>query len=208
MKIMKESLKMRATVTMGKWKGVPLKWQVVQVEEQKALLVCKKVVDLRPFEKPSSESLWEYEIWEKTDLRRWLNDTFFNKAFKTEEKFRIVQSEIVTKVYREGMCIKTEKTMDHVFILSAGELLRYVTGKGRSCRTLTSDEEYWEQSSSYSAFTGNVGYWLRSRGDDFMSSYWPVDYADQFGELYYNEGNPLELRGVRPAVWIETENHG
>ena len=161
-----------------------------------------------PFEKPSSESLWEYEIWEKTDLRRWLNDIFFNKAFKTEEKFRIVQSEIVTKVYREGMCIKTEKTMDHVFILSAGELLRYVTEKGRSCRTLTSDEEYWEQSSSYSAFTGNVGYWLRSRGDDFMSSYWPVDYADQFGELYYNEGNPLELRGVRPAVWIETENHG
>lgn len=199
---MKESLKMRATVTMGKWKGIPLKWQVVKIEDQKALLVCKKVVELRPFEKPSSEALWEYEIWEKTDLRRWLNDTFFNEAFTTEEKFRIVQSEVVTKVDGEGELIKTEKTMDNVFILSARELLQYMTGKGRCCKALTSNED-WEQSRSYNEFTGDVGYWLRSREDDFMSSYWPVDYVNQFGELYYNESNPLNLGGVRPAMWIK-----
>ena len=196
---MKEPLKMRSTVTMGRWWDVPLKWQVVKIEDQKALLVCKKVVDMRPFEVPSKDSFWVYEIWEKTDLRRWLNGTFYNNAFKEEEKGRIIQSEVVTVVDREGETIETEKTMDHVFTLSDLELFRYVTKKGILCKALKydDDDEYWERTS---------GYWLRSRGDNFMSAYWAVDFVDKHGDIYYNEGNPYDDKGVRPAMWIKIEN--
>ena len=195
-------MRRRSVITMGEWcfaftldklpeddkgifsswyKKLPLKWQVLEVKNSKALVVCKKVLCNRKFDIDDS-----YNIWSETDLQCWLNTIFIERAFKNEEKRRIVTSTIITKLAREEEIIRNEETEDKIFILSFKELLDYLSKNSIDC---------------------DSPYWLRDRNDDFMSSCFPVysmEYLDIHKEPYIStERKPTEKLGIRPAMWID-----
>lgn len=78
----------REVVKFGKYNGKPVKWVVLEKKEGKALLLCKNVLTELPFGAEKGVSLWE-----KSQIRKWLNEEFYNTAFSTEEKGKIIAKE-------------------------------------------------------------------------------------------------------------------
>ena len=54
----------------------PIEWRVLEVSNDKALLITKDAIDCKPY---------NYEMrnitWENCTLRQWLNNEFINQAF-------------------------------------------------------------------------------------------------------------------------------
>ena len=70
----------------------PIEWIVLGTSDDKALLLSKYVLDYKPV-----HTFNEYYPWEQSELMDWLNNDFFDKAFKISEKRRMVKMEISFK---------------------------------------------------------------------------------------------------------------
>lgn len=116
------------------FKYEPLEWYVLNPNE--GLLLAKKTLDCQPFsnyygvesDDPSSWLVVE-NMWETSDIRKWLNIDFYNLAFDEKEKLEIEKSKIVSNIYLErpscdiknSKIISTSVTHDSVFLLSIEE---------------------------------------------------------------------------------------
>ena len=58
----------------------PIEWRVLEVSNNKALLVTKDAIDGKPY-----NTEWEDITWEQCSLRQWLNNEFINQAFSKKE---------------------------------------------------------------------------------------------------------------------------
>lgn len=116
----------------------PIKWRVLHVnEDNTALLMSDKILDMRPFnETGSDESGAVYVTWENSTLRSWLNgygtdvnrdgalfnlDNFLYTAFTTDELDAIVRSTVINDKndLLETQC--PNNTDDYVFILNESD---------------------------------------------------------------------------------------
>ena len=70
----------------------PIEWIVLGIKENKALLVSKYILDFKEMH-PYDEQF----NWENSELRDWLNDDFFQKAFSYSEKLKMVRIELSSK---------------------------------------------------------------------------------------------------------------
>ena len=70
----------------------PLEWIVLGKEENRALLLSKYVLDYRQI-----HSIKEEFDWEQAEIREWLNNVFFDKAFKNSEKRKMLRIELSSK---------------------------------------------------------------------------------------------------------------
>ena len=59
----------------------PIKWRVLSNDGTKALLITDKIIDFKHFHNTAEDTSWA-----TSDLRTWLNNTFYNKAFNDSEK--------------------------------------------------------------------------------------------------------------------------
>ena len=85
-----------------------IKWNVVNVEGDEAVLVSDCILDWKPY----NETV-KYVTWETCSLRKWLNEEFFVNAFSEEEQNAICES----KVALEG-----KNVTDKVYIDSVNEI--------------------------------------------------------------------------------------
>ncbi|MBR2038590.1 MAG: hypothetical protein IKA09_12835 [Lachnospiraceae bacterium] len=67
----------------------PIEWIVLDVQEDKALLLSCYALDSQPYNKAYTPVTWE-----ECTLRNWLNSTFLNAAFTEDEKKKIEITEI------------------------------------------------------------------------------------------------------------------
>lgn len=167
-----------------------IEWQVLDINDGKALLISKYGLDAKPsFDYGSKKAYWEI-----SSLRGWLNGAFFNTAFNNNEKERIV-------FYTNGY------TQDKVFLLSDNEAEKYFTSKDKRKCFAT---EYAKKSGVY---TGNgkifskdnsCMWWLRSHNDDFIA-----DHVSMDGSTTTTINPASCCIAVRPAIWIQLqiENH-
>ena len=58
----------------------PIEWLVLDVKENEALLISRYGLDYKPYGN-DPYSFW----WERSELRRWLNDNFIKSAFSNED---------------------------------------------------------------------------------------------------------------------------
>ena len=103
-----------------------LDWLVLDIQDGKALVISEKVLSQRP---------WHYEqrllTWEPSDIRRYLNGTFFDNTFTEEEKAFIVETRVVNNMNPWfGSAGVGEDTMDRVFLLSLEEVVQYFGDSG------------------------------------------------------------------------------
>lgn len=122
----------------------PIEWYVTSVENGKAVLVSRNILDSRSYSDNGSS------IWQSSSLRQWLNGDFMYNAFNTMEMQRIANTDIdlictepsySESGYSDRISIPTAR------ILSA---LSYDALKG--------DEpvSYWLAGSSGSAYRANL----------------------------------------------------
>ena len=100
--------------------NTPIEWLVLESDRETALLISRYALDCRPYNEK-----YEDTTWEQCTLRGWLNNEFFNKAFSTEEKQYILQSNVSADKNPKYSTNPGNATKDNVFLLSIVEANKY-----------------------------------------------------------------------------------
>ncbi len=142
----------------------PIEWIVLEVQDNKALLVSKQALDCVSFYQ-SKEDI----VWLSSGIREWLNGEFWNESFTEEEKAAILETEI-SNLAEEGNDAWTpamgSDTTDKVFLLSYQEAMRFF--QEQNDRKITGTEYARSQGARFAGITsfgiGETDWWLRSPG--------------------------------------------
>ena len=162
----------------------PIKWRVLSIENNTAFLLADRSLASRSnLDEEKGETSWE-----NSEVRKWLNNDFYNDAFSEEEKQGVVLKTFDntedTEGYRSG-----NSTQDKVALLSLRELAveRYGLLRGR-CSRYTSD--------------GNMDWALRTIADPS----WFGDgngFIDVPTSATIDEGWSMgEKIGIRPIMYL------
>ena len=177
----------------------PIEWQVLEIKDGRMLLISKYVLDAQMFDD-------NWAVWENSYLRNWLKNDFYETAFSTAEKTRIIETELNNSdSYLEPDDVSAE-TKDKVFLLSVNEAVRYF-GEGAGFE----NESRTAKPTAYAIARGvnangseadDIKCWwhLRSNGvhEGLVEQ---VNVWGQFVDINKSDSD----RGVRPAVWITLE---
>ncbi|MDR3277844.1 MAG: DUF6273 domain-containing protein, partial [Oscillospiraceae bacterium] len=122
--------------------------------------------------------------WETSDIRKWLNGSFYSGAFSGGEKRGIAETTISNPYNAEWGTDGGNKTSDKVFLLSLDEAERYFSNDGDRAANYGNDGAWW---------------WLRSPGAYVSGAAGVVG-----GGIVYDSGNYVfgYYGGVRPALYI------
>ena len=148
-------------------KKEPVLWWVLKNDGEKALLLSAYNLDAQQYSKKGEDVTWE-----KSDLRKWMNTTFLQKAFTTSEQNAIATTHVVTPNSYNGRPGGSD-TDDKVFALSVQEAVsggffyeggRYFNNADvdlKSCNT----EYACAQSDGWLAYPPSAdNWWLRTPG--------------------------------------------
>ncbi len=178
----------------------PIEWQILAKEGNKLLLISKYVLDCQQYQNKR-----EGNTWENSSLRNWLNSTFLNNAFSTEEQAQIENITVSADKNPLYDINPGNSTIDKVFLLSIAEVKKYFSSsEARVCEPTTF-------AVAQGAFTMNEDdlmgtfWWLRSPGcsQDFVAEVSLVGSLQCEGE----SGVTIwDEAGVRPALWINLDS--
>ena len=177
-----------------------IEWLVLAKEGNRLLLISDKALDCQQY----NES-WEDVTWETCSLRKWMNNTFLNEAFSTEEQKMIQSTNVSADENPEYDTDPGKATTDQVFLLSINEVNKY----------FASDEERMCVPTAYAIANGaytsdsytkggaaTCWWWLRSPG----RSQSRAAGVGRGGGVLGIGGNVSNDYGcVRPAIWIDLD---
>lgn len=189
--------------------ATPIEWLVLARDGNKALLISRYALDAQPYNKDYTSVTWE-----TCTLRKWLNGTFYNKAFSSAEQAAILTTNVdnsKNQCYSGWSTSGGNNTQDKVFLLSYAEANKYFgvtydnssNTKSRVAPTAYAiAQEAWTSSSNKTADSTDAGWWwLRS----------PGSYQD-CAALVYSDGSLFSFfsvndasGSVRPALWVNIE---
>ena len=168
-----------------------IEWQVLAVEKGKVLVISRYGLEAMPYN-DSNRSV----TWETSTLRKWLNGTFYAKAFSSAEKGQVLSGR-VTNPDNPSYGTKGGNDMtDRIFLLSIDEAKKYFAGDAeRQCRPTT----YAKDNGANINKDLNAVWWLRSPG--FRENY--AANIDGSGSINRSGNVVSSAKGaVRPAFWL------
>lgn len=207
------------------FRSEPIKWTVVAVEEGRAKLRATECVDVTEYlaktkykfdenagNYVNNEDKTHYACdWETSDLRRYLNETFFNAAFNDKQKAlleeRVSDNGKNNAYYKDKVYAVGGDTSDKVFVDAYGEVYGEGSVEGGAIVKATD----YALSSGIDLSTdrsGYVGYYTRTAGEK-ADKVGVIDKNGQFsvgGGLYFEtdeNGNTKGGIGVVPCLWIK-----
>ena len=140
----------------------PIEWRVLESDGETALLISRYALDCKPYNTEFVDTTWE-----QCTLRGWLNNAFYNRAFSTEEKQYILQSDVSADKNPKNSTNPGNATKDNVFLLSIVEANKYFkSDDARKC----APTDYAIQQGAYTSDSYKVEgrraccWWLRSPG--------------------------------------------
>lgn len=186
-----------------------IEWEVLEIRDDKALLLSKYGLDCMVF---NSEG-WNTN-WADSEVRSWLNGTFYKKSFNDEEKEHIIKSEITTIFFPSEDNWAFEKTEDCVFILNSDELDIYYPGQYILPQN---DSDWLRKNKKYDAKP--TKYCLNNYYDTYCNEYWwlrsGLPESSNWGEgscvLAAGPNGIIEeiavhcSKLVRPAIWVKID---
>ena len=180
-----------------------IEWIVADVQGDEALLISKYAIEAMDFNNETKEITWE-----KSSIRKWLNEDFIQDTFTTEEQ-GIIVSKNVNNDQTQGRRAKNggATTTDQVFLLSYAEVQKYfTTNKQRIC-TITPYAAGVAKTANARTDNGKAGgncwWWLRTPGDSLEDR--DVIETDGTRSNYYVN---RKYGAVRPAMWINLTESG
>ena len=203
----------------------PIRWRVLDIQENRAMLLADRMPDSVPFHAADEEIAWD-----GSTLRSWLNGYdakankqgidytgagFIDRAFTAEEREAILPVQCENDANRDYQTDSGKDTEDCLFILSNDEVFeeteaeRYGFHFGRDyddpAKRFTSTlyakcmGAWW---SPVDAYAGNSFWFMRTSGYTPRS----VTYVCDFGYIY-SRGTLVTCSdaGVLPAMWIDLD---
>lgn len=179
-----------------------IEWEVLAVENEKALLISKYALDCQQY-----NSEYTSVTWESCTLRKWLNNTFLNRAFGTSHQKMILSSTVTADENPKSETAPGNDTTDKVFLLSITEATKYFSiNEERKCAST----EFAKANGAATSSTETVGaggaatcwWWLRLPG--FFQDY--AALVSHNGSVSYYGSDVSNGHGcVRPAMWISID---
>jgi hypothetical protein len=127
----------------------------------------------------------EPATWEGSEIREWLNGSFIENTFTTEERRHIAESRVTNDNNPAHGTSGGISTIDHIFLLSIDEAQTYFTdNEARIARDAAGTASWW---------------WLRSPG---YNSLLAACVNSDGNVIVYGIYVDLEDGGVRPALWL------
>ena len=176
-------------IKYGKFDSMPIDWIVLDEKDDKLLVVSKNGLDARSY-----NSNWTYVEWEKSTLRKWLNNDFFDYCFNDQEKEKIVETAVMNIVDLKNGAEKDIN--DRIFLLSVDETERlFEDAAMRQCKSTG----YAKRQGADVDDKDMSWWWLRSSGKVKGNA----AYVDSNGAIN-SEGHfvGMSYGTVRPAMWI------
>ena len=210
-----------ATVTKGTayyFKVEPIKWRILEDDDGTATILCEMIIDAHRFDDSSNN-------YKESEIRAWLNNNFYNKAFSELERgiINTVQVDNSAKstmpygvTWNGGVNnYACANTYDKVWLLSEEEMTRsweYVNYASYNIDDSQRNKQTTDYAKANYAYTYNTAsstyydngwWWLRSPSSSYSdnSRYLTFDYgyANYIGNV--SDSN----RGVVPALKISLE---
>lgn len=175
--------------------NTPIEWQVLDIQDGKALLISKYALDCQPYNASGMDMTWE-----TCSLRTWLNETFLNSAFRSEETGWILKTTVTADQNPKSTTYAGKNTQDRIFLLSVPEAEKYLASDlNRQCQAT----EFAKAQGAYTiAPNGNCWWWLRTPG--YLRSY--AACVSSTGRVNYSGTAVNIMRGsVRPAMWVNLD---
>ena len=134
--------------------------------------------------------------WEDSEMRVWLNDSFFNTAFSRSEQRQIEPYAATADANPYYDTEQGSDTLDYVWLLSAQEVQKYLPDKsGRHAQATV-----YAYSVYRFAYPDNVEWALRTAAN-LPQNHAIVNFS---GSLFEIEGN-YQSAAVRPAIKVRLD---
>lgn len=127
-------------------KATPIEWYIIDMTDDKICLLSKYVVEIMGFQGNN---------WSQSNIRRWLNNVFYEAAFSDDEKQKICETVLLNNIgltiYNLGegdfeffyTPLASDVTRDKVFIPEINDLCKKITIT-KNGRVQSTREEYDE----------------------------------------------------------------
>ena len=200
----------------------PIEWIVLDRNGNNALLLSKYIIDFMCYNDTTDI---KDTTWEKSTLRKWLNNTFLRNAFNENEQTCIIVSYILNNSNPDWGTDGGNNTSDKIFCLSVDEVIKYfdnpeafgATAKGSKFsatrptnyainknigiyKNLVNNGTAWHK--------GNGAYWLRTPGlrknHAIKVNYGGTfSFSGSFVNKWVDDDKSNIYPGVRPALWVD-----
>lgn len=175
-------------IYFGTKNGKKIEWKVLDVQDNKAFLVCESIICNMPYHNSGG-----FTTWEDCLLRKWLNETFLHEYFSLSERSCILNCNVVTEADSDFEIQKTVATVDRIFLLSIKDAERLLLFLPKS------EELDEDELDDYELLVKN-SWWLRTAGPSCFASC--VDY---FGDIELVGDFVEKNLGVRPVLWFDSD---
>ncbi|MCR4660937.1 MAG: leucine-rich repeat protein [Clostridia bacterium] len=204
------------TANGSSFKNEPIRWNVLAVENDRALLFSEKVIDGKIFDKYSHD-------YSQSSIRKWLTEDFYKQAFSDEEREYILTTEIKNSIdtanqnnnpkkYNNGINknIINKTTNDKVFLLS----LQDASNKSYGFKVDLYNEDIARQKIPTDYAVKN-GVWKSDKDPYIGNTNWftrsPWFYEPKNIYLFYKDGKQSSVAkidkvcGIAPAIWVSAD---
>ncbi|MBQ7065617.1 MAG: bacterial Ig-like domain-containing protein, partial [Lachnospiraceae bacterium] len=198
-----------------KWERI--KWRVLQNNGSTLFVVADKGLDRKVY------NYWDESItWENCTIRKWLNNSFYNTAFSSNEQNAIVTQNVVNDDNPQYGTEGGNNTTDKVYLLSIDEAANATYGFCSDWNTESASR--WIQPSNYahvrgvgtfSSYRGNKDTcfcWLRSSGKytNHAAEIYHYGYVYRYGvyvdSIYSGAVLPALHINLSSAAWSMTDD--
>lgn len=187
----------------------PIKWRVLSVEGDEALLLSDKILDMHTYCDKRMDTSWE-----NSDVRRWLNNEFATAAFNSQEQSAIKVSTVKNEGNSKFGSGAGADTYDKVFLLSEGETRN--PDYGFTAKSEVLDEARRARFTDYSESKGILKYIIYD--NDIYGAWWlrTTGNAEYDAVIVHGAGTQLlqgawvndKEYGIRPAIRIDLTSSG
>ena len=199
----------------------PIEWIIAKIEKDGTLvLISKYALDCKEYNVQRKNVTWE-----TCTLRTWLNDSFYNTAFSSTEKARI----LITKVENGNEELSHVKkagndTEDKVYLPSLYEVYNFIGTSSASEKVypyfsgLTNDRRKCaptQYAKNHGVSENGQYYGTRTEDGEYTCYWWlrtPGNSLDEALSVIHtgaiNDSSPVSQNnyGVRPVIRIKPEN--
>ncbi|MCR4898547.1 MAG: InlB B-repeat-containing protein [Acholeplasmatales bacterium] len=191
----------------------PIEWNVLSESNGKALIIANLILDSQEYY-PSNNYYSSFSHnggtgyannYELSNIRKFLNDNFYNTAFNDLQKLLIETIEVDNSVSSTGHSTNQyacNNTFDKMFLLSREEAITYYT---LDSARMAKGTDYAKSQGLFVAtsdsYQGNSFWWLRSpRYNQYYSANTAYN-VDIDGGIDYGTVRSTYI-GIRPVCWI------
>ncbi|WP_313560097.1 DUF6273 domain-containing protein [Ruminiclostridium cellobioparum] len=194
--------------------ATPVKWRVLQNSGSELFILSEHILDCKRYHGKSADITW-YDCvditWRDCDLRKWLNDEFYNTVFTSAEK------EFIKTAHCTGNGEGSPDTEDRVFLLSVNEIKEVSDKHGKALlRAVGTDFAKMKKPDGCSLYvydkTNKDNYIIRNGQETGCSWWWLRTQGNKPTRAFF-VGTGCSIRsyanvsaardGVRPALKID-----